>query len=88
LTLFLTGIRIALVPKRNIMKSVLITAVVVGAAIATLLYLTEETRRTPLSDAEDAADDVEDAAKSAYRTMNKHIGKVERSTERALNGKF
>ena len=61
------------------MKKAFLAAVIVGlVAGAVLLYLTN---RTP---EEEAADDIEDAAGDAYDTMNKHINKVEKATEKAL----
>jgi len=62
------------------MKNLVIATVIVGAAVAgLLLYLRDQTGvRGQINDVEDAADD-------AYKTMNKHIGKVERTFDHALN---
>jgi hypothetical protein len=62
------------------MKSLLITAAIVGAvAAAIILYLSDETSNS-------AEGEVGDAAEDAYKTMNKHIGRVERQTEKAIDG--
>ena len=68
------------------MKSIFITTIIVGAVLGTLIYYATETQRTPASRADDALDDIEDAAGDAYDTMNKHIGRVERTAEKALDG--
>lgn len=61
------------------MKKILLAAVLTGAAAAFLImYL----GRSYNEDKE--INDIEDAAEDAYDTMNKHIGKVERATEKAL----
>jgi hypothetical protein len=62
------------------MRSLLITAAIVGAvAAAIILYLSDETSNS-------AEGEVGDAAEDAYKTMNKHIGRVERQTEKAIDG--
>jgi hypothetical protein len=61
------------------MKNILIAALVAGAAGAALiLYLTYDPRPSHANDVADAADD-------AYRTMNRGIGSVERSTEKVFD---
>ena len=61
------------------MKNIFITAAIVGvAAAALILYYFRE------NDADEALDDISDAAGNAHRTMNKYIGRVERRTENAL----
>jgi hypothetical protein len=67
------------------MKSLLITAAIIGTVAAALIYLTDD--RSFLGTT-DEADDVTDAAEDAYTTMNKHLGHVERKTENALNKTF
>jgi hypothetical protein len=66
------------------MKSLIITAVIVSAAAAALIiYLADETTffETKIREPKDMGD----AAEDAYKTMNKHIGRVERNTEKAFN---
>ncbi len=63
------------------MKKILIATIIVGAAVAgVLLYMREQL----LEDLDDD-DVVTDAANSAYRTMNRNIGRVERTFDHALN---
>lgn len=63
------------------MKSLLITAAIVGvAAAAIIIYLAED-----MSSESEGLDDVADAASDAYNTMNKHIGRIERKTSDALD---
>ena len=57
------------------MKTILAVAAVAGIAGAIAIYFFSEANRT-------AGDDISDAASDAYDTMNKHIGSVERATER------
>jgi len=59
------------------MKKIFIAATIVGAAAAgVILYLRRKN---------DPINRVEDAAEDAHDVMNKHIGKVERKTDFALN---
>ena len=63
------------------MKGLLITAAIVGAAVTALIfYGTDDTTL-----AESGTSDIDEAAEDAYKTMNKHIGRVERKTEEELN---
>ena len=62
------------------MKSILITAAIVGGAIALLLYK-ETSRRGPKLQ---GASDIEGAAEDAFYTMDKRIDNLERETERAF----
>lgn len=62
------------------MKNILIAAVVVGITAAGLiLYLRDRI------EAEDEFDEIEDAAGDAYSTMNRNIGRAERSVRNALS---
>lgn len=63
------------------MKALLITAAIVGAAVAALVFYGADDTTFGGS----GTSDVDDAAEDAYKTMNKHIGRVERKTEEALN---
>ena len=58
------------------MKSMLIAAATVGTTIAALILYFERKNRN--------SNRVLDAAKDAYRTMNKGIGKVERPAHHAM----
>jgi hypothetical protein len=62
------------------MKKIVIASILVGAAVAGLLFYL----RNQLAEKK-TSDDVEDAADNAYNTMNKHIGRVERTFDHALN---
>lgn len=65
------------------MKNILIAATIVGiVAAGVIIYLRDYYRTNEL---EDAAEDVGDAAKNAYNTMDKHIRKIERKTDPVLN---
>jgi hypothetical protein len=65
------------------MKKILVTAVLVGAAAAALiLYMMDEYSET------DFLDDVDDASSDAYRTMNRGIGRVERTVEDGFDSTF
>jgi uncharacterized protein YoxC len=57
------------------MKGILFSVIVAGAAAALLIYFKDE-----LNSRSNALDDVEDAAKDAYKTMDRQINKVERKT--------
>ncbi len=62
------------------MKNLLIATVVAGAAVAGLmLYLRNQTAQ------QRTVNHIEDAADDAYKTMNKHIGRAERTFDHALN---
>jgi hypothetical protein len=58
------------------MKSMLIAAATIGAAIAALILYNERQKRPE--------NQIEDAAKDAYRTMNEGIGQIERPIANAL----
>lgn len=58
------------------MKSILITATAVGAAIAGLILYYQRKNRP--------ANRVLDAAEDAYHTMNEGIGRVERPAQHAM----
>ncbi len=62
------------------MKKLLIASIIAGVAVAGLLYYLQDSFGEKKT-----ADDIEDAAEDAYDTMNKHIGKVERHFDHALN---
>ncbi len=62
------------------MKKLLIASLIAGAAVAGLLFYLRDT----ISEKK-TADDIGDAAEDAYNTMNKHIGKAERTFDHALN---
>ena len=66
-----------LLTKQIIMKTILAVAAVAGIAGAIAIYFFSEANKT-------AGDEIADAAGNAYDTMNKHIGSVERATERAF----
>ena len=59
------------------MKSILITATIVGAVAAGLILYTSNKNRKPKNQIKDAATD-------AYDTMNAGIGKVERLGQHAM----
>lgn len=62
------------------MNKLIIATVATGAAVAgLLLYLRNKTTQGRLDN------NVSDAARDAYNTMNKHIGKTERTFDYALN---
>lgn len=54
------------------MKKILIAATAVGATIAGLIIYNRKRNSAP--------NQIEDAAKDAYKTMNNGLGKVERGT--------
>jgi hypothetical protein len=58
------------------MKSMLIAAATIGAAIAGLILYSEKKKRPE--------NRISDAAKDAYQTMNQGIGSIERSTHNAI----
>jgi Mn2+/Fe2+ NRAMP family transporter len=61
------------------MKSILIAAGIVGAAAAgVILYLRSRETNT------EGANEIKGAAKNAYKTMNKGIGKVERLGQHSM----
>jgi Mn2+/Fe2+ NRAMP family transporter len=63
------------------MKSMLIAAAIVGAAVAGLiLYLRNHIEDTPTL----GQGDIKDAAKSAYDTMNEGLGKLDRPAQHAM----
>lgn len=71
--------------KNLTMKSLLITAAIVGAAAAALIiYMSDSTTGASLK----GSDNVEGAAEDAYDTMNAHLGNLEKETERAFNKVF
>ena len=66
------------------MKNILIAAAIVGVVAAgVIIYMTNYAGTS--NELEDAADDVGDAAKDAWNTMDKNIRKVERKTDPVLN---
>ncbi len=58
------------------MKSMLIAAATIGAAIAGLILYSEKKKRPE--------NRIADAAKDAYQTMNQGIGSIERSAHNAI----
>lgn len=58
------------------MKSMLLTATVVGAAITGLILYYQKKNKP--------ANRIEDAAKDAYQTMNEGIGGIERPAHHAM----
>lgn len=66
------------------MKSLLLTVAIAGAVAALIIYLADEA--TFLETNSRKPKDVGDAAEDAYKTMNKHIGRVERKTENSFDG--
>jgi len=65
------------------MKNILIAASIVGVVVAGLIIYMREYYGT--NELEDAADEVGDAAHNALNTMDRHIHKIERKTDLALN---
>ena len=62
------------------MKKLLIASIIAGVAVVGLLYYLQDSLGEKKT-----ADEVGDAAEDAYNTMNKHIGRVERKFDHALN---
>lgn len=67
------------------MKSLLITAAIVGAAAAALIiYMSDTNTGASIK----GSDNVEGAAEDAYDTMNAHLGNLEKETEKAFDNAF
>ena len=62
------------------MKKIIIASIIAGAAITGLLFYLRDTLVEKKT-----SDQITDAAEDAYQTMNKHIGRVERTFDHALN---
>ena len=62
------------------MKKLFIASIIAGVAVISLLYYLQESFGEKKT-----ADQLKDAADDAYNTMNKHIGKAERTFDHALN---
>lgn len=62
------------------MKKLFIASLIAGAAVVGLLYYLQDTFGEKKT-----ADEIGDAAEDTYDTMNKHIGRVERKFDHALN---
>jgi hypothetical protein len=62
------------------MKKILIAASVVGAAAAGAILYARKRNRVA-----DGAEEVKDSLKDAYREMDRHIQRTERTTENALS---
>ena len=72
----LGGTAIALVELNSFMKKMLITASMLGAAIAGLVLYSQRKNKTQ--------NKIADAADDAYQTMNKALGEVERPAHHAM----
>ena len=67
------------------MKNLFATATIVGAAIAAIIVYLLEDAPGEGSTIANGNKGVGKAAAKAYNTMNKHLGKVEKRTEKAMD---